>query len=353
MSQQFLPTTMKALVIQSNKMAKLEEVPIPQIEDHEILVKNVTLALNPTDWLNINGGKPGTILGADFAGIVVKVGANVTNVAIGDKVEGFVQGGSLKDEGAFGEYAKTDGELVWKIPDATLSFEEDVTMGCAFWTAAQALFHPTRLGLAEPPAKVDHEEWILIYGGSSSVGMFAVQLAHLAGYRVVSLASPRNFELVKTFGADAVFDYKDPDVVSKVKAATGDSIHRGFDTISKSSSQILSAKFFAPSPGKLIVILIPESTVKDIKPDLDLQLTLIYTVQGRSFDFFNTYFETSLEDKAHMVQFLKKVPGLVKEGKVRPNPVKLWPGTGLETIHEGMQYMKEGKISVEKVVHRL
>lgn len=36
-----------------------------------------------------------------------------------------------------------------------------------FWTAVQALFHPTRLGLVEPPNKVDKEEWVLVYGGSS------------------------------------------------------------------------------------------------------------------------------------------------------------------------------------------
>lgn len=74
----------------------------------------------------------------------------------------------------------------------------------------QALFHPTRLGLVEPPSKVEKEEWVLVYGGAGSVGQFAVQLAHLAGYKVVTTASPKNHELLKSYGADAVFDVRFP-----------------------------------------------------------------------------------------------------------------------------------------------
>jgi NADPH:quinone reductase-like Zn-dependent oxidoreductase len=46
----------------------------------------------------------------------------------------------------------------------------------------------------------------LVYGGSTAVGMFAVQLAKLAGYKVVATASPKNFDLVKSYGADEVVD---------------------------------------------------------------------------------------------------------------------------------------------------
>ena len=53
-----------------------------------------------------------------------------------------------------------------------------------------------------------------------------------------------------------------------------------------------------------------------------------------------------------MVQFLKKVPGLVKEGLVKPLPVKLWEG-GLSAVPDGLQYMREGKVSAEKIVYRV
>ena len=51
---------------------------------------------------------------------------------------------------------------------------------------------------------------LFVYGGSSSVGQYAIQLAKLSGYKVVSTASQRNHELVKSFGADLVFDVSSP-----------------------------------------------------------------------------------------------------------------------------------------------
>ena len=50
------------------------------------------------------------------------------------------------------------------------------------------------------------ETWVFIYGGSTGVGQFAIQLAKLSGYKVVSVASPRNHELLRRLGADAAFD---------------------------------------------------------------------------------------------------------------------------------------------------
>ena len=53
-----------------------------------------------------------------------------------------------------------------------------------------------------------------------------------------------------------------------------------------------------------------------------------------------------------MAAFLKKVPGFVSSGAVRPNPIKLWPG-GLEGVSGGLQYMREGKHSGEKIVYKI
>lgn len=66
---------------------------------------------------------------------------------------------------------------------------------------------------------------------------------------------------------------------------------------------------------------------------------------------FDTY-EASPEDRAHMAQFLKKVPGFVSAGLIKPNPVKLWEG-GLNGINDGLNYMREGKNSGEKIVYRI
>lgn len=347
------PQTMKSLITQETKTVAVEEIPVPEIDEDEVLIKNVAIALNPTDWKHVDfTTNVGTIPGCDFSGTVVQIGKSVTNFAVGDHVAGFTQGGMYKDRGAFAEYVKTPADLVWKVPEGTLTHEEAATFGCAYWTAVQALFNPTRLGLTEPPNRAATSEWILIYGGSTSVGLFAVQLAHLAGYKVISTASVKNHQLVKSLGADAVIDYKNPDVVDQIKQITGNSIHIGFDTVSTEPSQELAIKTFGPGSGKLLIILGPSKTAQELRSDVKIQSTLIYTALGRAFQYRQSRYEVQPEDRAHMAAFLKKTPELVRTGAIKPNPVKLWPG-GLETVKDGLQYLREGKNSGEKVVYRL
>lgn len=73
----------------------------------------------------------GSIVGCDFAGTIAKVGKNVTSLAVGDRVAGFTQGGTWNDVGAFAEYSRTPGDLVWKIP-STLTQDQAATLGCAY-----------------------------------------------------------------------------------------------------------------------------------------------------------------------------------------------------------------------------
>ena len=65
--------------------------------------------------------------------MVVKTGADVSAevVVVGDRVAGFTQGGTYSDRGAYAEYVKAEAELIWKIPDGTLSYEQAATMGCS------------------------------------------------------------------------------------------------------------------------------------------------------------------------------------------------------------------------------
>ncbi|PCH40956.1 GroES-like protein [Wolfiporia cocos MD-104 SS10] len=344
---------MRAIITQLNKTVALEEVPVPTIADDEILVKTVAAAQNPTDWQYVyRVTNVGTIVGCDWSGHVVQVGQSVTTHAVGDHVAGFTHGSYYTDRGAYAEYVKASADLAWKVPPGTFSHEEAATMGCAFWTAVQGLFHPTRLGLVEPPNKVSKEEWLFVYGGSSSVGMFALQLAHVAGYKVVTVASPRNHELCKSLGADVVFDYKDPDVIAKIKDATHDSLHYAFDTICNLQTQSLTVNCFAPGPGKMVTIQPVEESAQVLREDVKARFTLIYTSLGRSFDFLGLHYPASPQDRAHMASFLRKVPELVSSVALKPNPVMVWEG-GLNGVNDGLKFMKEGKNSGEKIVYRV
>ena len=99
---------------------------------------------------------------------------------------------------------------------------------------------------------------------AASVGQFAIQLAALSGYKVATTASPKNFELVNGLGASAVFDYRDPDVVANIKAATHDSVRAALDTISLKETQAISAAVISPEGGKVMHILavIADATVR-------------------------------------------------------------------------------------------
>lgn len=205
----------------------------------------------------------------------------------------------------------------------------------------------------------------------ASVGQFAVQLAQISGYKVVATASPRNISLVKSLGADVVLDYHDASVLSQIKSATGDSVKAAFDTIALKDTQELCVRALAPEGGKVVIVLGPakEAQVRDdvtiIRTYLYfhslyaismlmflLTATLIYTSLGRTFKFAGNDYPASAEDKAQLVSFLKKVPQLVKDGQIKANPIKLWEG-GLASISDGLQYMREGKVSAEKIVYRV
>jgi len=345
---------MHALVVQEGKTVAVHECPIPTLEDNDILVKVEAIAQNPTDWKHVDFvSPPGNIIGCDFSGTVVELGkATKSGVTVGDHVAGFVQGGHYKDRGAFATFLKTDSDLVWVVPKGTMSHEQAATTGCALWTAVQALYNPSRLRLVEPPSTVSLETWVLIYGGSTSVGQFAIQLAHLSGYKVATVAGSHNHALVRSLGADAVFDYRSSDVVSQIKEATGDELHFAFDTQSTEGTQSLTVKMLGPGPGKLLLIGPPNEGAQKLRPDVEMQHTLIYTALGRSFTMGDTHHPASVEDRSHMVQFLSKLGKFVQAGNIKPNPVKLWGG-GLESVKDGFQYMKEGKVSGEKIVYKL
>lgn len=86
---------MKALVVVSDKIAGIQDVPMPQVRDEWVLVKVKAVALNPADHKGIDygGANVGSRLGCDYAGVVEEVGSAVTKFKKGDRIAGAVRGG--------------------------------------------------------------------------------------------------------------------------------------------------------------------------------------------------------------------------------------------------------------------
>ncbi|KAF1784858.1 Polyketide synthase, enoylreductase domain [Phytophthora cactorum] len=126
-------------------------------------------------------------IGFDVSGEVVEVGSDVKRIKLGDAVYASTP---LNDMGTLAEYLVLDEDVVALKP-----------------TAAVPTVALTAYGGMTTSAKLQKGDTVLILGGSSAVGMFAIQFAHDIGARVIATTSTRNVELVKSIGADQVIDY--------------------------------------------------------------------------------------------------------------------------------------------------
>jgi NADPH:quinone reductase-like Zn-dependent oxidoreductase len=174
---------------------------------------------------------------------------------------------AVQANGAFSEYLVAGAELqVVPIPNGW-SFEEAAQLGVAPITALQCL-HET-LELPSPfearPTPEQSQRTILIWGGASAVGQYAIQFAKLCGLRVLTTASSKNFDLVKRLGADEVFDYRDEGAVEKIRAATGNALDIAIDTISEGKTPAQVTGAIGDKGGKVAIILPYESPRRTVK----------------------------------------------------------------------------------------
>jgi NADPH:quinone reductase-like Zn-dependent oxidoreductase len=187
--------------------------------ENEIVVRNHAVAVNPLDWgIQLAGNflyrwlKYPAVLGTDVAGEVVEVGPGVTRFTVGDRVLGHALGverdHNTPAEGAFREYTVLQANMAAPIP-ASMRYENAAVLPLGLSTAACALFEKDCFGFEHPILSPRPKgETVLVWGGSTSVGSNAIQLAVAAGYEVITTCSPRNFDYVKRLGASQAFDYR-------------------------------------------------------------------------------------------------------------------------------------------------
>jgi NADPH:quinone reductase-like Zn-dependent oxidoreductase len=173
-----------------------------------------------------------------------------------------------------------DAELgVVPIPNGW-SIEEAAQLGVGPLTALQCLHQTLELPSPfEANSPGSGPRTILIWGGASSVGQYAIQFAKLGGLRVLTTASPKNFGLVRGLGADEVFDYRDEKVVQKIRTATVNSLEIAVDAISegKTPEQVTGA--IGDKGGKVAIILPYESPRPDVKVSQSLLPDLLKRVR--------------------------------------------------------------------------
>jgi len=136
----------------------------------------------------------GKILGHEFAGVIESIGSEVTLFKPGDHVFGSA---GMKG-GAHAEYLSLPEDAMFTIKPSTMSFEEAAAVPIGAHTAYDIL----------RKANIQDGQDVLVYGASSSVGTYAVQLTKYWGANVTGVSSKANHELLKSLGSDFVIDYK-------------------------------------------------------------------------------------------------------------------------------------------------
>ncbi len=203
---------MKALVYSkygSPDVLHLEEVEQPVVKGNEVLIKVHASSVNDWDW-GLLRGKPflarlptglfkptNRILGADVAGTVEAVGADVTNFQPGDDVFGDISGSGW---GGFAEYVCAR-ESVLTLKPAGMAFDEAAAMPQA---GVLGLSGIRDLG-------VQSGQNVLINGAGGGAGTFAVQIAKHFGAEVTGVDSGIKLDVMRSVGADHVIDYTQED----------------------------------------------------------------------------------------------------------------------------------------------
>ena len=265
--------------------SRLSQSPSTLLVRHpDELLTTSSLIKSVLDWKHVDYlPDEGALVGCDYSGTVLEVGPKVTKKwNQGDKVFGFVHGAdSVQHEnGAFADIIVAKGDLQTHIPE-NMSFEETSTLGVGLSTVGQALYQSLKLPLPTTPAKESFP--LLIYGGSTATGTLAIQFAKLSGLTVVTTSSPHNFDLCKSLGADAVFDYNDPTCAEKIKEYTKDSLFYAFDTITNETTSAICAAALSSktSQPKVYSSLL---SVKDFpRDDVENKYTLAYKAAGEYF----------------------------------------------------------------------
>lgn len=210
-----LPDTMTAIVIKAPggpEMLAPETRPVPEPGDGEVLVRIHAAGVNRPDIMQRLGQyppppeAPPDIPGLEVSGVVVALGRGASRFEIGAPVCALLPGGG------YAEYAKVHESNALPKPRG-FTMTEAAAVPETFFTIWPSIMERGRLSVGDT---------ILIHGGTSGIGTSAIQLAKVAGARIVTTSgSDEKCEACRGLGADVAINYKTEDFVDAVKRFTG------------------------------------------------------------------------------------------------------------------------------------
>ena len=226
-----VPKNAAAWISTKGAQFEVRAAPYPHPAADEIVVRGRAVAINPLDWIvQVGAGivfgwlKYPFILGSDVAGDVVEIGSAVTRFRVGEPRSRARRRQRSQTQQPRRRYVSElrGGARAHDLRDPPPTSRTNVRrlFRSVFRRQRAAYLKALRSRCKSrhrPPRSAG--ETVVIWGGSTSVGCNAIQLAAAAGYDVITTCSPKNFEYVRRLGAHAVFDYSEPAVVKHIVAA--------------------------------------------------------------------------------------------------------------------------------------
>jgi NADPH:quinone reductase-like Zn-dependent oxidoreductase len=330
---------MKAFVVDKYKKKgalRLGNVPEPELQDNDVLVRIHATAVNLLDSKVRDGEfklilpyRPPFVLGHDVAGTVVKTGPKVRRFKVGDDVYARPRDHRV---GTFAEFiAINEADVALKPKNLTMA--EAASIPLVGLTAWQAL---VEVGKVKPGQKV------FIQAGSGGVGTFAIQLAKHLGATVATTTSAKNAELVKSLGADVVIDYKTQDF---------EKVLSGYDLVLNSQDpKTLGRSLGVLKPGgQLISISGPPDPAFAKEQGLNLFLKLVLRLLSRGVrkKAKGLGIRYSFLFMRAQGQQLSEITSLIESGVIRPVVDKVFP---FEKTGDALAYVETGRAKGKVVI---
>ncbi|WP_250005638.1 zinc-binding alcohol dehydrogenase family protein [Actinoplanes sp. M2I2] len=364
------PTNTAAWIRTRNGAFEVGPAPCTPPGPDQIVVRNHAVAVNPLDWVIQVAGRVAyswltypAVVGADLAGEVVETGSAVTRFRAGDRVLALAVG-TDRDvdspaQGAFQQYTVVPEVLAAPIP-ASLSYRDAAVLPLGLSTAACSLFQTTHLGLRLPVAGAPPAgATVLIWGGSTSVGVNAIQLAVAAGYDVITTASPRNAGLLTDLGASRVCDYRSPTVEADIIETLSDRTPAGAVAIGLGAAPACIRIAGASRGNRFVSVATAPVTFEN---GFSLPRTLTGMVGGvlrwqlaarrRGVRMKFVFGSDVKKNDVGPAIFRDFLPAALAEGRYRPLPRASVVGTSLAGLQKALDQQRRG-VSATKLVVEL
>lgn len=350
----------EALLIVGKGVYKLESsYEIPSCGEHEIIIRNKAVGLNPIDWKSVDYNfcmpefpwvsgslfltpvlkySHSQINGRESAGTVSHIGASVTGVKVGDRVWTSTY---YRDRraGCFQQYVTVPKHTACPIP-SSLDYTSAACLGVAGLTAAMTLWRwlGVPMSLPSETAQDSEPEYLLIWGGSTATGQFAIQIASQSGLKVIAVTSAKTSSLARDLGAAHVVtrDGKTNDaILAEIKSIGGERITRGIDLVGGATAALglLAMSSERPSVFAPLAMMARDQVVP--------VGVRVETVEMKQFVL-----------DADSVRYAEELNRLIETGRLRLPEIHAMDG-GLGMVEEGLRRVKMGDMAGKKMVVRM